>query len=87
MPPKKFRLIHLLGIIHVHVHQVEYMKCGCKIVLHPLKRKKRVNNIHALSNKKNEKERKKGEVCSAIHETTMDCILIYHLHLTHEMNI
>ena len=36
---------------------------------------------------KTKKEREKGEVCSAIHETTMDCILIYHLHLTHEMNI
>ena len=32
-------------------------------------------------------KKKKGEVCSAIHKTTMDCILIYHLHLTHEMNI
>ena len=48
----------------------------------PLKRKKRMNNIQALFQKK-----EKGEVHSAIHKTTMDYILIYHLHLTHEMSI
>ena len=51
--------------------------------LHPLKRKKRMNKIHSLSQKK----REKGEVCNAMHQTTMEYIFIYHLHLTHEMSI
>ena len=83
MPPRKLRLIHLNGIIHVHIHQLESMKCGNKTVLRPLKRKKRMNKIHALSHKKKEK----GEVCNAMHQTTMEYIFVYQLHLTHEMSI
>jgi len=69
VPPKEFRLIHLLGIIPVHVHQLESMKCGCKTVLHPPTEKKEKDEQHSCLVKKREK--KKGEVYSAIHKTTM----------------
>ena len=81
MPPKESRLLHLLGIIQVHIHQLESMKCGCKIVLHSPEKKEQDEQHSCLVSKK------KGEVCSAIHKTTMDYIFIYHLHLTHEMSI
>ena len=33
------------------------------------------------------KKKEKGEVCNVIHQTTMEYISVYHLHLTHEMSI
>jgi len=50
----------------------------------PLKRKKRMNNIHALTK---QKKREKGEVCSAIHKTTMGLYPHLSLALDHEMSI
>ena len=42
-------------------------------MLHPLKRKKRMNKIHTLSQKK--KKSMKGELCNAMHKTTMESYL------------
>ena len=79
----EFRLIHLNGIIHVHIHQLEFMKCGCQMVLHPPEKKEKDEQNSCLVSKK----REKGEVCNAMHQTTMEYIFVYHLHLTHEMSI
>jgi len=51
-------------------------------MLHPPEKKEKDEQHSSLVSKKRE-----GEVHSAIHKTTMDYILIYHLHLTHEMSI
>ena len=59
------------------------MKCGCQTVLHlPEKVEKDEQNSCLVSKKK-----EKGEVCNAMHQTTMEYIFVYHLHLTQEMNI
>jgi len=52
VPPKEFRLIHLLGIIHVHVHQLESMKYGCKTMLHPPEKKEKDEQHSSLVSKK-----------------------------------
>ena len=72
-------MIHLLGIIHIHVHQPESMRCGCKIALHPPEEKEK-NDIHASSQKK-EREKKKGEVYGARHKTTLERYLHFSLAL------
>ena len=54
-----------------------------KIVLHPPEKKEKDEQYSCLVKKKE----KKGKVYSATHKTTMEYILIYHLHLTHEMSI
>jgi len=53
-------------------------------MLHPPEKKEKDEQHSFLVSKK--KEERRGR-CIMLYKTTMDYILIYHLHLTHEMSI
>jgi len=75
VPPKEFRLIHLDGIFHVHVHELKNHEVWLPNMLHPPEKKEKdEQNSYLVSQKK--RRSKKGEVCKAMHKTTMDYIFI-----------